>query len=341
MTDPSITPRPRPAGALRRVGIAGLGHYVPERRLTNAELERAVDTSDEWIVQRTGIRERRIAAPGELASEMGARAALEALADAGIGAGAVDLLLCATVTGDYIFPATACEIAHRIGAPQAGGFDIGAACSGFVVGAQTAAQFIATGAYETVLVVGVEKLSAIVDYMDRGTCVIFGDGAGAAVFTTLERAGRGEYLGGSSGMRGGEADALSLPAGGTKSPATFDTVERREHFVRMQGRQIYRFAVTTFVDLVEKALAPYGDDELGLVVPHQVNLRIIESAAEQCGLPMDRVFVNIDRYGNTSAASVPLALYEARAAGRLVPGKLVCCVAFGAGLTWGHVLLRW
>ncbi len=323
------------------VGIAGLGHYVPERRLTNAELEKMVDTSDEWIVQRSGIRERRVAAEGELASEMGARAAQEALADAGVAPEDVDLVLCCTVTGDHLFPATACEIAHLIGAPHAGGWDIGAACSGFVVGAMTAAQFISTGAYRNVLVVGVEKLSAILDYTDRTTCVLFGDGAGAALFTDLDRAGRGEYLSGSSGMRGGNADVLSLPAGGTRFGTSFDTVEKRMHFVRMQGRQVYRFAVNTFAETAEKALAPYDRDELGLLVPHQVNLRIIESAAEQVGVPMDRIFVNIDRYGNTSAASVPLALYEARREGRMVDGKLVLCVAFGAGLTWGHVLFRW
>ena len=323
------------------VGIAGLGRYVPERRLTNADLEQLVDTSDEWIVQRTGIRERRIAADGELASDMGIRAAREALDDAGVAAADVDMIICCTVTGDQAFPATACRIGHEIGAHRAAGWDLGAACSGFVAGAQVAAQFIATGTHRNVLVVGVEKLSAILDYTDRTTCVIFGDGAGAALFTPLDRAGGGEYLGGSQGMRGGSEEVLSLPAGGTRLPASHETVDRRLHYVHMQGRQVYRFAVTTMADLIETSLAPYDRDELGLVVPHQVNLRIIESAAESAGVPMDKIFVNIDRYGNTSAASVPLALYEARAGERLERGKLICCVAFGAGLSWGHVLLRW
>jgi 3-oxoacyl-[acyl-carrier-protein] synthase-3 len=327
---------------LRRVGIAGLGIYVPERRLTNAELERMVDTSDDWIRQRTGISERRIARPDELTSDMGTAAARRALADAGIEASAVDLVICCTVTPDQLFPATACSIGHKLGANRAGGFDLSAACSGFVLGAQTAAHFIATGAAETVLVVGVEKLSAILDYRDRSTCVIFGDGAGAAVFTTLERSGRGEFLGGSAGMKGGTEDVLSLPAGGTRFPASHATVDAGQHFIRMQGKAVYRFAVTTFVDVVRRTLAPYGGIErLDALVPHQVNLRIIEAAAEGLGLPMERIFVNIDRYGNTSAASVPIALFEAREAGLVKPGALTCCVAFGAGLTWGHLLFRW
>ncbi|MEO0479951.1 MAG: beta-ketoacyl-ACP synthase III [Planctomycetota bacterium] len=325
------------------VGIRGLGRYVPEKRLTNSDLESMVDTSDDWIVQRTGIKERRVAGPEEQASDMATKAAQQALADAGLEPTEIDLILCCTVTGDYIFPATACEIGHKLGAPQAGGWDIAAACSGFVIGAQTAAQFIATGAAKRVLVVGVEKLSAIMDYTDRTTCILFGDGAGAAVFTSLDEAGgRGEFLGGSAGMRGGSAGALSQPAGGTKIPTDHDSVEKRLHFVHMEGRQVYRFAVSTFAELVESTMKPYGGlDQLGLLVPHQVNQRIIEKAADQLGLSMDRIFLNIERYGNTSAASVPIALYEARESGRMEPGQLVCCVAFGAGLTWGHTLFRW
>src|SRR5690606_39170962 len=286
-------------------------------------------------------RERRIAAPDELTSDMGAKAASAALEDAGVDPADVDLVLCCTATPDQPFPATACAIGERIGARRAGGFDIEAACSGWVVGAQTAASFIATGAHRNVLVVGVEKLSAILDWTDRSTCVLFGDGAGATLFTALDRAGHGEYLGGSAGMKGDSEALLSVPAGGTRRPASQETVANREHYVRMEGRQIYRFAVKTFTDLVNQALEGHAREDLGLLVPHQVNLRIIESAAEACGIPLERILVNIDRYGNTSAASVPLALHEARATGRLVAGKLVCIVAFGAGLTWGHVLLRW
>ncbi len=327
--------------SIRRAGIAGIGRYVPEARLTNADLARMVDTSDEWISQRTGIRERRIAAPDEAASDMATIAAERALADSGVDPMDVEIVICCTVSGDQPFPATACAVAERIGAKKAGAWDIAAACSGWVIGAYTAAQFISTGAAKHVLVVGVEKLSSIVDYTDRTTCVLFGDGSGAALFAPLEEAGRGEFLSGKIGTKGCSEDLLSVPAGGSRRPTSHDTVERREHYMRMEGRQIYRFAVKTFADAVKNALAPYPPEELGLLVPHQVNQRIIESAAEQAGIPMDKIFVNIDRYGNTSAASVPIALSEAFEQGRMEKGKLVCAVAFGAGLTWGHVLFRW
>ena len=327
---------------LTPVGIAGLGHYVPEKILSNADLERIVDTSDDWIVQRTGIRERRIAADGEIASTMGAKAASRALEDAGIAPEDVDLIICATVTGDQPFPATACTLGEEIGATNAGGWDLSAACSGFVFGLQTAAQFIAAGQYKTIVVVGVEKLSSILDYTDRNTCVLFGDGAGAVVVTSLERAGgRGEMLSHSVGMRGKSEDVLAVPGGGSRYPASHDTVEQRLHYMKMGGAKVYRFAVKIFADLVERAMEPYGMDQLGLVVPHQVNARIIENAAERVGVSMDKVYVNIDRYGNTSAASVPIALCEARAEGRFEEGKLICMIAFGAGMAWGHSLIRW
>jgi 3-oxoacyl-[acyl-carrier-protein] synthase-3 len=323
------------------VGIAGIGKYTPERRLSNADLERMVDTSDEWIVQRTGIRQRRIAAPGELTSAMATTAARQALEDAGMSPQELDLIICCTVTGDYTFPATACIVGHNLGASQAGGFDVTAACSGFLFGLQTAAQFVATGAKKAVLVVGAEKLSAILDYTDRNTCVLFGDGAGAVVVTPFDRAGRGKYLGGSLGMEGGNDDVLCVPAGGTKNPASHATVDQRMHYMKMGGTRVFRFAVRIFAELVATSMQPYGYDQLGLIVPHQVNQRIIESAAERLDLPLDRFFINIANYGNTSAASVPIALAEAHAAGRLESGKIVCMVAFGAGLMWGHVLLRW
>ncbi|MDA0373295.1 MAG: ketoacyl-ACP synthase III [Planctomycetota bacterium] len=323
------------------VGISGMGRYVPERRVPNAEFESLLDTSDEWISQRTGIHERRYAREDELTSDMGAAAAREAIADAGLTPDDIDLIICCTVTPDYPFPATACQIGHKIGAERAGGYDLMAACSGWVLGAFTASQFVATGAMRHVLVVGVEKLSSVIDFEDRTTCVIFADGAGATVFSPLEFAKRGEYLHGGAGMRGGTEDILSIPAGGTRLPASAETVAKRQHFIHMEGRQVFRFAVNTFADLVRKCVEGHTLDDLGLVVPHQVNMRIIESAASQVGISLDQVFVNIDRYGNTSAASVPIALYEAREAGRLVEGKIVSCVAFGGGLTWGHVALRW
>ncbi len=324
-----------------RVGIKGLGRYVPERRLTNHDLEKMVDTSDDWIVQRTGIRERRIAADDEVCSSVALRAARAAIADARIDPAEIDLIICCTVTGDQPFPATACRVGADLGATRAGGFDIAAACSGFLYGFQVGAQFVATGAAKTVLVIGAETLSRILDYTDRNTCVLFGDGAGAVVLTSLERAGRGEFLGGSMGMEGGQEDVLSVPAGGSRHPVSQATLDQHLHFMKMGGTKVFRFAVKVFAELVEESLKPYGYEQLGLVVPHQVNQRIIEAAAERTGLPASLFFTNIERYGNTSAASVPIALSEARDEGRMQTGKIVCLVAFGAGMAWGHVLLRW
>jgi 3-oxoacyl-[acyl-carrier-protein] synthase-3 len=323
------------------VGIAGLGRYVPERRLTNQDLEKIVDTSDEWIVQRTGIRERRIADASEVTSSLALNAAKQALEDAKMDPREIDLILVATVTGDQPFPATACRLGHDLGAVNAGGFDISAACSGFVFGSQVAASFVRSGQYKTVLALGAEVLSRILDYEDRNTCVLFGDGAGAAIYTSLERAGRGEFLGGSISMEGGAEAILAQPGGGSRHPASNESVAQRLHFMKMGGTRVFKFAVRVFAELVQKVVDQYGRDEIGLIVPHQVNQRIIESAMDQVGLPMERVFTNIDRYGNTSAASVPIALREAYDAGRLQKGKLVVMPAFGAGMAWGHLLLRW
>ncbi len=327
--------------ALIPVGIAGFGRYVPEKRLTNQDLEKLVDTSDDWIVQRTGIRERRIAATDQVTSTLALQAARAALEDAKMSPEELDLVICATVTGDQSFPATACRIGFDLGAKKAGGFDLGAACSGFVFGSQVAAGFVASGQFKNVLVVGAEILSRILDYSDRNTCVLFGDGAGAAIYTPLERAGRGEFLGGSISMEGGAEDVLAQPGGGSRHPATAETVSQGLHFMKMGGTKVFRFAVRVFAELVSNVVQKYGRDEIGVIIPHQVNQRIIESAMDQVGLPMDMVFANIDRYGNTSAASVPIALREAYDAGRLQKGKLVVMPAFGAGMAWGHILLRW
>lgn len=323
------------------MGLCGLGHFVPERRLTNADLESMVDTSDEWIVQRTGIRERRIAGPGEDTSGMAVKAARLALADAGMDAKDLDLVICCTVTGDQVFPATACRIGKDLGADKAGGFDLAAACSGFVFGTQVAAGFIQSGMHRNVLVVGAEVLSRILDYSDRNTCVLFGDGAGAAVYSSHQRAGRGEFLAGSIQMEGGSEDILAVPGGGSRFPPTHDTVDKRLHYMRMGGTKVFRFAVRVFAELVQGVVDQYGRDQIGVIIPHQVNQRIIESAMEQVSLPMDLVYCNIDRLGNTSAASVPIALSEAAKAGRLQKGKLVVMPAFGAGMAWGHLVLRW
>lgn len=329
------------SGSLRSVGIAGLGSYLPDKRMTNADLEKIVDTSDHWITQRTGIKERRIAAADQACGDLATAAAERALADAGVRGEEVDLVLCCTVTGDQPFPATACDVAYRIGAHAAGGFDLSAACSGFVFGLQVGAQFVATGAYQNVLVIGAEKLSSILDYTDRNTCVLFGDGAGAVLLTPHERAGQGRYLGGSIRVEGNNHDVLSVPGGGSRLGTTHATVAGGQHFMKMGGTKVFRFAVRTFAELVEESLRPHGYEQLGLVVPHQVNQRIIEAAAERLGLDIDLFYSNIAEYGNTSSASVPIALTEARDRGRLESGKIICLVAFGAGLTWGHALLRW
>ncbi|MFK7741357.1 MAG: beta-ketoacyl-ACP synthase III [Planctomycetota bacterium] len=327
--------------ALRQVGIAGLGRYVPEKRLTNQDLEKIVDTSDDWIVQRTGIRERRIAADDQVTSTLAIEAAKQALEHANIAPEDIQLIICATVTGDQPFPATACRVGLELGAKNAGGFDIGAACSGFVFASQLAANMVATGQYDRVLVVGAEILSRILDYKDRNTCVLFGDGAGAAVYTPLDVAKQGEYVRGSISMEGGAEDVLAVPGGGSRHPARQESVEAGLHFMKMGGTKVFRFAVRVFASLVRDVVETYGRDEIGLIIPHQVNQRIIESAMEQVGLPMDMVFSNIANYGNTSAASVPIALREAYDAGRLQKGKLVVMPAFGAGMAWGHLLMRW
>jgi 3-oxoacyl-[acyl-carrier-protein] synthase-3 len=323
------------------MGLLGLGHYVPETRLTNADLEKMVETTDDWIVQRTGIRERRIAGKDLDTSRIGILAAQRAIADAGIDPSEIDLVICCTVTGDQVFPATACRIGKEIGAVRAGGFDVAAACSGFVFGSQIAAGFIRSGVYKTVLVVGAEILSRIVDYTDRNTCVLFGDGAGAAIYTSHDRAKRGEFLGGSIQMEGASEDVLAVPGGGSRHPASHESVDQRLHFMKMGGTKVFRFAVRVFAELVQRVVDQYGIDEIGVIIPHQVNQRIIESAMDSLGLPMDLVYSNIERFGNTSAASVPIALSEAVAAGRLKKGKLAVMPAFGAGLAWGHIVLRW
>lgn len=323
------------------VGIAGCGSFAPEKVLSNFDLEKMVDTSDEWIFQRTGIRERRIAPADMDSGKMGSTAAVRALEDARIDAADLDLILCATTTPDLMFPSTACHIQANIGATKAGGFDINSACSGFVFAFNTAVQFVRAGACRRVLVVGTEKLSTIVNYEDRNTCVIFGDGAGAMVLTPLDDAGRGEVLSTSIYTEGGQDDVLMVPAGGSRQPASHETLDQKLHYMVMGGNRVYRFAVHTFAKLVREALEPFGYGELGRIVPHQVNQRIVEAAVERLDMPVELVYSHIHRYGNTAAASVPMAFDEAYREDQLPRGKLVCSVAFGAGLSWGHFLVRW
>ena len=317
------------------VGILGVGKYSPERRLTNHDLEKMVDTSDEWIVTRTGIRERRIAAPHEATSDLAYEAAVRALKAAGVAAEDVDLIIVATITPDMFFPSTACLVQDRLGARNAAAFDVSAACSGFIYALASASGMIATGLYRNALVIGAECLSRVTDYSDRNTCILFGDGAGAAVLGPVP-AGRGfrSFVLGADGSGG---ELLNIPAGGSRTPPTADTVARHMHFMKMNGREVFKFAVRVIGTATEEALHKAGD----LLVPHQANIRIIQSALERFGLPEEKCVVNVDRYGNMSAASIPVALAEAVEEGRVREGDRLVLVGFGGGLTWGASVLIW
>lgn len=325
----------------RPVGIVSLGAAVPERVLTNHDLERMVDTSDEWIVTRTGIRERRIAADGQATSDLALAAAREALARAAVSPAEVDLVILATCTPDMPLPATACLVQAALGARQAAAFDLDAACSGFVYALAAGAQFVAAGACGTVLVVGAETLSRIVNWQDRSTCVLMGDAAAAAVLRPVDPdlGLLGIYL----AADGQGADLLRVEAGGSRLPVDDEVLRQGRHYLTMNGREVFRFAVNAMGDAAERALAAAGlsADQVDWFVPHQANYRIIDAAARRFGFPMERVVVNLDRYGNTSAASVPLAMYEAERDGRIRRGDVVLAVAFGAGLTCGAAVMRW
>ena len=323
------------------VEIAGTGMSVPENVVTNHDFARRLDTNDEWIVQRTGIRERRIATADQTTITFGAAAGKAALADAGLNPADIDLLICNTITPEHTLPTTSCELQAAIGLRHVPAFDQVSACTGFVWGVVTAANYIVGGTIDRALVIGVEVMSRITDMDDRGTAILFGDAAGAAVVRRATKPGR-EILAVRMGADGGQGMAIWIPAGGVKEPASVRTVNERLHYVRMNGREVYKFAVSKMQQLVEETLSDAGVKlaDIALVVPHQSNQRIIESACEKLHIPAGKVVINIDRYGNTSAASVPIALHEARGAGRIKSGDLVLIVAFGAGLTWGSILLR-
>jgi 3-oxoacyl-[acyl-carrier-protein] synthase-3 len=323
------------------VGVLGVGSYAPERVLTNTDLERLVDTSHQWIIERTGMVERRIAAPGQAASDLAAAAAQRALADAGLAPADVELIIVATATPDHLCPATACYVQQKLGATRAAGFDVSAACSGFMSALTTAHGLLSAGSFANALVIGTEVLSSITNYEDRDSCILFGDGAGAFVLGTDPS--QGELLDNIIGMDGSGADLIIIPAGGSRRPVSVETVTARQQYLSIQGRKVFRFAVEKLCELTHALLERNGFslDDIGLLVPHQANLRIIEAGAAKLGIDLDRVFVNITRYGNTSSASVPLAFDEARASGRLQKGMLVCMLAFGGGLTWGGSLMRW
>lgn len=326
---------------VRAVGILGTGKYLPEKILTNADLEKMVDTSDEWIITRTGIRERRIADPEMASSDLATRAALDALEDANTSPEELDLIVVATVTPDVFFPSTACLVQKNLRATKAGAFDLSAGCSGFLYALAVAKQFIATGTYDRVLVIGVEVLSRIIDWTDRNTCVLFGDGAGAVVLGPTEE-GKG-ILTSVLGSDGEGGKFLTMPAGGSKMPATIETVQNRLHYVKMDGSEVFKFAVRKMHQASIEALelSGKGIEDIDYLVPHQANIRIIESASKKLKLPMEKVHVNLDRFGNISSASIPIALDEAVKSKKIKKDDLIVMVAFGAGLTWGASVLRW
>jgi 3-oxoacyl-[acyl-carrier-protein] synthase-3 len=322
------------AGTGPAVSITGLGCYVPDRIVTNDELAQHVDTSDEWIIERTGIRERRMAAPEQALSDLALPAARAALADAGVEAKDIDLLLVATVTADFAFPSTAALLANTLGAVDAAAYDLSAGCTGFMYGIAQAYAMLASGLAKRALVIGGDVLSKILDWNDRSTLVLFGDGAGAVVLEPVPERG---FLGFELGADGGGGESLWLPGSGSRA------FEDPEKYVKMNGREVFKFATRVLVQSAEELLEQCGTsiDDVDVYVPHQANVRIIDHATRKLGVPSEKVVVNVDRYGNTSSGSIPLALADAAADGRLRPGKLVLMTGMGAGLTWGSALIRW
>jgi 3-oxoacyl-[acyl-carrier-protein] synthase III len=325
----------------RTCSIISVGSYVPEKVITNADLEKMVETSDEWITTRTGIKERRIAAETEYTSDMAAKAALLAMERGKITADQIDLIIVATITPDMMFPATACLVQNKIGARRSAAFDVEAACSGFIYALEIGQQFIMSRTYETVLVVGAEKLSTIVDWKDRNTCVLFGDGAGAAILQ--HRTDAHGLLTACMGAEGDKAELLCMPGGGSRCPATPESVASGLHFLRMDGKETFKNAVTAMLTAGKEALRRCEIDisQIKCVIPHQANRRIIDAVGERLGVQPDQLFVNLDKYGNTSAASVAIALDEAVQQGRIQRGDLVLLVVFGAGLTWAAAVIEW
>ncbi len=326
---------------MTRARIIGTGCYAPKRVLTNADLARMVDTSDEWIVQRSGIRQRHIVDDGEATSDLAVRAAQQALERAGLVPEDIDFIAVGTTTPDMLFPSVGNIVQHRLGCRRAGSVDLLAACAGSIYSLATGAQFVQTGKYRRVLCIGAESLSRITDFTDRGTCVLLADAAGAAVLEATEE-DRG-ILDVDLYSDGRYWDLLYMPGGGSRHPATHETVDARMHYAKMKGSEVFKVAVRMFADAAERILARNGftASDVSLFVPHQANLRIIEAACKRVALPMDRVYVNVDRYGNTGAASVYVALAEAVEAGRVARGDLVLMAAFGGGFAWGAALMRW
>ncbi|HHT9114866.1 MAG: ketoacyl-ACP synthase III [Planctomycetes bacterium] len=325
----------------QRASITGIGSYLPDKVLTNYDLEKMVDTSNDWIIQRTGIKERRIVENGVTTSDLATQASLRAMEDAGVSPKDLDMIITSTITPDHIFPSTSCYIQQKIGATRACAFDILAACAGFIYAMSIGQSFINSGAMKTVLVVGAECLSKITDYTDRATCVLFGDGAGAVIIQ--RNPVKHEILSSNLAADGSEADVLIMPGGGARNPASLESIQQRLHYIQFKGKEVFKLAINNITNLILETTKENGLtlDDIDLIIPHQSNLRIIEATMEKLGLPMEKAFVNIDKYGNTSSASVPIAIDEARKDGRLRKGNIVMLVAFGGGLTWGSSLIRW
>jgi 3-oxoacyl-[acyl-carrier-protein] synthase-3 len=325
----------------RSCSITGVGSYVPEKILTNADLEKMVETSDEWITTRTGIKERRIAAANEFTSDLAAKAALRAMEMAGVTADQIDLIVVASITPDMPFPNTACLVQQKIGARKTPAFDIEAACSGFLYALEVGQNFITARTFETVLVIGAEKLSSITNWKDRNTCVLFGDGAGAAILQN--RPLSHGLLTTALGADGAKAELLSMPGGGSRCPASSHTVENGLHFLRMDGKETFKNAVQAMCNAANEVLARCEIDitKIKCVIPHQANRRIVDAVGERLGAKPEQIFVNLHKYGNTSAASVAIALDEAVRSGKIIRGDLILVVAFGAGLTWGAAIIEW
>ena len=328
--------------ALRHVKISGLSTYVPPKVLSNADLEKLVETSNEWILQRTGIRERHIAEPGVATSDLAKEAALGAIRQAGISPDQLGFIVVGTTTPDTIFPSTACMLQHKIGAHRAWGYDLGAACSGFTYAVTAGMQLVATGAHDHVLAVGADVMSSIIDYTDRTTCVLFGDGAGAVVLSVAAE-GEPHIMDFAHEIDGSGGPALCMPAGGSKMPASHETIDKRLHYVKQDGATVFKFAVKKTEEICRRVLERNNltGGDLDLFVSHQANRRIITAAAERLGLPDEKVVINLEMYGNTTAATIPLALADAMRQKRLKKGDLILLTSVGAGFTVGAVLLRW
>ncbi|MDX9916424.1 MAG: beta-ketoacyl-ACP synthase III [Gudongella sp.] len=323
------------------VGITGLGSYVPSMAMTNEDMSKLVETSDEWITSRTGIRERRIADENTATSDLATNAAENALKDAGINASDIDLIIVATATPDHMFPSTAAIVQKNLGAEKAAAFDLSVGCSGFIYAVMTGSNFIATGMYKKVLVIGAETLSKIVDWTDRNTCVLFGDGAGACVLEPCDESFG--ILSSELGSDGPNGDVLILPAGGSRNPATAETVKNNMHTIKMDGKEVFKFAVRVMEKSSVRVLEEAGltPEDIDFLIPHQANMRIIDAAMKKLQLDKEKTYINLDKYGNMSAASVPVALDEAVRENRIKKGDIVLLIAFGAGLSWASIVMRW